>query len=143
MTAKNIASMAGSRSRSVFAWSISTCVRMLVTRNSGRARGTSWRSIDASASGFAPDVRTTNVLQPAGRGAADVKGKISDGADAESHVIAGASVANKSHDLKAELLDRCTQPSEYLYFRGSERLSESEKILRGARVERLNGEHRM
>ncbi len=46
------ASPAGARGRCAIR-SISICVRMLLTRNSGRARGTSWRRIDASASGLA------------------------------------------------------------------------------------------
>ena len=59
--AKNSASIASSRSRTVCDWLISNCVRMLLTRNSDRARGTSRRRMDASASGFGLDVRTMNV----------------------------------------------------------------------------------
>ena len=88
----------------VFARTNSSWVRMLVTRNSGRARGTSRRSVDAKASGFSMDVRTMNVADRLGANRAlrvfrperNVCGRPDGPADVDV-----ARVANQSHDLHA------------------------------------------
>jgi hypothetical protein len=82
-------------------------VRMLLTRSSPCARGTSWRNVTANpegvrARGLDHERPTADRLQRALR-VDGVKWNKERRTDRPAHVVSQAGVVNKTHDLKLEL----------------------------------------